>query len=131
MKPRFAMSAGIRFAGSVLIGSGLVLIVMVPHQALAQTKWVDGLLTDDSGVPIYTSKREAPGTSECYGQCLSFYLPYLDAADAKPSGDLSLITRKDGNLQWAYKGKALYRWWNDKKPMAADGHVGNWYLVRQ
>lgn len=109
----------------------VAVIAAASGSALAQTQWVDGLLSDEAGVPLYISKREAPGTSECYGTCLNFYVPYKAAPDAKPSGDHSLIKRNDGSLQWAYKGKALYRWWNDKNPKAADGHVMNWYLIRQ
>lgn len=109
----------------------IVLSAVISRPALAQTKWVDGLLTDEAGIPLYNSKREAPGTSDCYDTCLNFYVPYKAAPDAQPKGDHSLIKRQDGSLQWAYKGKALYRWWNEKNPKVADGHVQNWYLIRQ
>jgi len=33
-----------------------------------------------------------------------------------PMGNYSIITRDDGSKQWAYKGRPLYNWKNDKKP---------------
>ncbi len=130
MKSQEVMPLVGRLVGAASIAA-ILLIGVDSGSALAQTKWVDGLLTDEAGTPLYISKREAPGTSECYGQCLNFYVPYKAAPDAQPNGDHSLIKRNDGSQQWAYKGKALYRWWNEKNPKAADGHVMNWYLIRQ
>ena len=100
--------------------------------ASAQTRWVDGILSDEAGVPLFVSDSEPPGQSQCYAACLNIWVPYTASADAKASGDHSLIKRTDGTAQWAYKGKALYRWWNAKQPMDGQGmRGGNWHVVKQ
>ena len=40
--------------------------------------------------------------------CTQHWPPVLAAADAKPVGNWTLLTRKDGKKQWAYKQQALY-----------------------
>ncbi len=45
--------------------------------------------------------------------------------------DYSVITRKDGSLQWAYDGKPLYTWIKDKEPgqTTGDGLGGKWHVA--
>jgi predicted lipoprotein with Yx(FWY)xxD motif len=40
--------------------------------------------------------------------CTEMWIPELASADAKPVGEWSLITREDGNKQWAYNEQAVY-----------------------
>lgn len=48
--------------------------------------------------------------------CTDMWIPELAAADAKPVGAWSLITRADGNKQWAYNEQAVYTSNFDKEP---------------
>lgn len=48
--------------------------------------------------------------------CTEEWPPVLANADAKPVGDFTLITRKDGARQWAYDEHALYTSRLDKIP---------------
>ncbi len=48
--------------------------------------------------------------------CTDMWIPELAAADAQPVGAWSLITRADGNKQWAYNEQALYTSNFDKAP---------------
>jgi len=43
-----------------------------------------------------------------------------------------VITRDDGQRQWAYKGKPLYGWAKDSKPgdRTGDGFNNVWRLAR-
>jgi hypothetical protein len=55
------------------------------------------------------------------------------ASGAMPMGDYSIITRDDGTKQWAYKGRPLYTWKNDKKPgdITGDGFLnGAWHIAQ-
>jgi predicted lipoprotein with Yx(FWY)xxD motif len=57
----------------------------------------------------------------------------LAKAGAQAAGDYSLIVREDGKQQWAYKGRPLYLWANDKKPgdRSVDGFRGGvWHLAK-
>ena len=48
--------------------------------------------------------------------CTSEWPPDYASDDAKPVGDFTIITRKDGKKQWAYDGHALYTSIIDKMP---------------
>ena len=56
----------------------------------------------------------------------------LVAADAKPEGDLSIVTRDDGAKQWAYKGKPIYTYAADKKAgdMTGDNFKDVWHIIK-
>jgi predicted lipoprotein with Yx(FWY)xxD motif len=102
---------------------------------LAQTapaRVADGVLTGSNGMTLYTFDRDAAGKSACNGQCAANWPPLSADADAKPSGDYTIIVRDDGSRQWAYKGKPLYFWAKDTKAGDRTGdNVNNvWHLAR-
>ena len=100
----------------------------------AQPRVADGVLTDEKGMSLYVWDNEltVPGKVACIGPCAITWPPLLAKEGAKPSGDYSLMTRDDGKLQWAYKGRALYRFANDKQAgdRKGDGFRGIWHLVK-
>jgi hypothetical protein len=53
------------------------------------------------------------------------------AADAKASGNRSIVTRDDGNRQWVYNRKPLYTWKEDKNPgdVTDDGVNNVWHIA--
>lgn len=91
------------------------------------------ILTDAKGMALYTFDKDAQGVSNCYGDCAVKWPPVTAAADAKADGDFSLVTRKDGSQQWAFKGMPLYLWQGDKKPgdVSGDGVGGVWHLAKE
>ena len=50
----------------------------------------------------------AMGTSHCDATCEKEWKPFLASKNAQASGYWSVIDRKDGKRQWAYKNAALY-----------------------
>ena len=86
-------------------------------------KMSGGHLIDASGRTLYTFDRDAAGSgkSACNGQCAELWPPAKAEADAKPEGDLTIVTRDDGSKQWAYKGKPVYTYAKDSKPGDATG----------
>jgi predicted lipoprotein with Yx(FWY)xxD motif len=91
------------------------------------------VLTNDSGMTLYTFDKDTGGKSACNGACPSNWPPLLAAAGSKPSGDYTIIARDDGTMQWAYKGKPLYAWKNDKAPgdTTGDGFLnGAWHMAQ-
>jgi predicted lipoprotein with Yx(FWY)xxD motif len=54
------------------------------------------------------------------------------SGDAKDAGNWTVVTRDDGTKQWAYKGKPLYFWKDDKKPGDVEGdNRGNvWHIAK-
>jgi predicted lipoprotein with Yx(FWY)xxD motif len=90
------------------------------------------VLVDAKGMTLYTLDRDTtPNKSTCNGQCATNWPPLAVAVDAKDTGDWTVVTRDDGNKQWAYKGKPLYFWKDDKKPgdVEGDGRNGVWHVA--
>jgi predicted lipoprotein with Yx(FWY)xxD motif len=100
----------------------------------APVKTMDGVFVTADGMTLYTFDKDVPGSgkSTCNGPCATNWPPLMAAADAKASGEWTIITRDDGGKQWAYKGKPLYRWSKDQKAgdRTGDGFVNAWRLAR-
>jgi len=100
----------------------------------APVKTVDGVFVNADGMTLYTFDKDTTGSgnSTCNGPCAANWPPLTTTADAKASGDWSIVTRDDGGRQWAYKGKPLYRWVKDQKPgdRSGDGFNNAWRLAR-
>jgi predicted lipoprotein with Yx(FWY)xxD motif len=115
----------------LLAGAPALLAQMSAPAKIADT--VKGkTLVDPLGMTLYTFDRDdAPGKSNCNGKCAANWPPFAAPADAMAMGDWSVIVRNDGSKQWAYKGKPLYRWMDDKKPGDVDGDGRNnvWHIA--
>jgi predicted lipoprotein with Yx(FWY)xxD motif len=89
-------------------------------------------LVDADGMTLYVFDRDStPGESACNGKCAVNWPPFAASADAKATGDWTVILRGDGLIQWAYKGKPLYKWMDDHKPGDVDGDGRNnvWHIA--
>jgi len=102
--------------------------------AAAPIKTVGGMLVNTAGMTLYTFDNDTAGSgkSACNGPCAGLWPPVVAEADAKPEGDLTIITRDDGSKQWAYKGKPVYTWVKDSKPgdVTGDGVNGVWHIAK-
>jgi predicted lipoprotein with Yx(FWY)xxD motif len=79
-------------------------------------------LVDAKGMTLYILDRDnVAGKSSCNGQCATNWPPFMAAAGAHDMASWTVVTRDDGSKQWAYKGKPLYTWHDDKKPGDVDG----------
>jgi predicted lipoprotein with Yx(FWY)xxD motif len=89
-------------------------------------------LVDGKGMALYTFERDKNGQSLCNNACLQKWPALLATDGAQPHGDWTLITRREGTRQWAYKGQPLYTWYQDSKPGETTGdNVGDvWHLAR-
>jgi predicted lipoprotein with Yx(FWY)xxD motif len=108
---------------------GTALAQMAPAKTADTSK--GKALVDGKGMTLYTFDKDAGGKSACNGPCATNWPPLMAAADAKASGNWSIITRDDGVKQWAYKGKPLYAWAKDTKPGDAtgDGFNNVWHIA--
>lgn len=117
------------------IAAALVLSSAALFSAGAQAQAVkaqDGVLVNSAGMTLYTFDKDAGGKSACNDQCAKIWPPVTAAADAKASGDLSIITRDDGSKQWAYKGKPVYLYAKDAKPgdKTGDNFKDVWHAAK-
>jgi predicted lipoprotein with Yx(FWY)xxD motif len=100
----------------------------------APARMTDGVLVNPAGMTLYTFDRDAAGSgkSACNGPCAANWPPLTAGADAKSSGEWTVVNRDDGAKQWAYQGKPLYLWAKDQKPgeRTGDGFNGVWHVAR-
>jgi predicted lipoprotein with Yx(FWY)xxD motif len=116
-------------AAIVALGSG-VAVAQAPAKAGDSEK--GKTLVDAKGMTLYIYDRDtAAGKSACNGNCASNWPPLMASADAKDNGAWTVITRDDGGKQWAYKGKPLYFWKDDKKvgDATGDGRNNVWHIA--
>jgi predicted lipoprotein with Yx(FWY)xxD motif len=91
------------------------------------------VLTNDQGMTLYVFDKDSPGKSACNDSCAGIWPPLMAAAASMAMGDYTIVARDDGSKQWAYKGRPLYNWKNDKKPgdITGDGLFnGVWHIAQ-
>lgn len=102
--------------------------------SVGPTKLQSGMLTNNDGMTLYIFDNDPAGAgkSVCNGDCAAKWPPLMATAKDKAAGDYSIVTRDDGGLQWAFKGKPLYLWIKDQKPgdTTGDGVKGVWHVAK-
>jgi predicted lipoprotein with Yx(FWY)xxD motif len=95
-------------------------------------KVANGVLVEAKGMSLYTYAGDTPGKSTCVAACAKNGPPLVATAADRPAGDYTIITRDDGSLQWAHRGRPLYTWTKDRKPgdRTGDGVNKLWSLAR-
>ena len=123
--------AGIAFVGAVVMAS--VAVAQTAPAKVADTSKGKALV-DAKGMTLYVfdKDKDMPGKSACNGTCAENWPALLASDTDKASGDWLIITRDDGKKMWAYKGRPLYAWKNDKAPGDTDGDGklnGAWHIA--
>ena len=93
----------------------------------------NGVFTDAKGMALYTYDRDTVANkSLCNAQCSKNWPALTATATDKDVGDWTVITRDDGSKAWAYKGKPLYYFAQDKAAgdKAGDGRGNVWHLAK-
>jgi len=119
-------------AGAVLSLAASALVAQTAEPAKVGDTVKGKVLVDAKGMTLYTLDRDTtPNKSTCNGQCATNWPPLMVSGDAKDAGSWTVVTRDDGAKQWAYKGKPLYFWKDDKKPGDVEGdNRGNvWHVA--
>ena len=102
--------------------------------AEAPVKVADGILTGPNGMTLYTFDKDVAGSSKsmCNGPCAANWPPLMASATDQASGEFSVVTRDDGQKQWAVRGKPLYYWVKDSKPgeTTGDGFNKVWQVAK-
>ena len=121
----------------VTLAAAATLVTSLAVAQMAPTKTGESakgkVLTNDAGMTLYVFDKDSGGKSACTGPCAGNWPPLAATASAMPMGDFTIITRDDGTKQWAYKGRPLYAWKNDKKPgdITGDGFLdGAWHAAQ-
>ena len=83
------------------------------------------VLTDFEGFTLYASDRVAENDAQTCSDhgCEMDWLPVPAPALALDVGRFSVVTRKDGSRQWAWRDRPLYRYRGDLLPGDAHGRA--------
>ena len=90
-------------------------------------------LVDAKSMTLYTFDKDMGGKSMCNGPCATNWPALMAASGSAASGDWTMVTRDDGTMQWAHKGKPLYTFAKDTKPgdITGDGFLnGAWHIAK-
>ncbi|MBN1963330.1 MAG: hypothetical protein JW910_01705 [Anaerolineae bacterium] len=127
----------------VVVALMLSLVGVLAQEDMAATVMLGGnddlgpFLVDANGMTLYMFTNDAPGVSNCTGDCELNWPPLLMDETGQPTleagvpGTLGIITREDGSGQVAYNGMPLYYWVNDAAPGDATGQGVRdvWFVV--
>ena len=91
------------------------------------------MLTSKDGMTLYVFDEDKDGLSTCYDECAENWPAYVGKEGDTVMKDWALVKRTDSTLQWAYDGKPLYFYSNDKDKgdMKGDGHDGVWHIIKE
>ena len=79
-------------------------------------------------LPLYIFDGEPSGMSSCDAECAAVWPIVAASRDAKPMGDWTVVARADNRKQWAYKGKAVYTYFEDRSQPMGVGKDQYWYM---
>ncbi|WP_191490227.1 hypothetical protein [Pseudomonas sp. FEN] len=115
---------------ALMVTAALTLPTLVFAAEPAMMK--DGKMVDGKGMTLYTFDKDTGGKSMCNGDCATNWPPMMAPAGAKAEGKWTVIKRDDGMMQWAYGGKPMYTFTQDKAPgdMKGEGFKGMWHMPK-
>lgn len=115
----------------LMLLAGTSVALAAPAVTTVKTEKGD-VVAGEKGMTLYTFKKDKPGVSNCNDACAKAWPPFMATAADKAEGAYSVITRKDGSMQWAKDGKPLYYWMKDAKKgdVTGDGFKGVWNAAR-
>lgn len=89
-------------------------------------------LTDEKGMTLYTYSKDTIGVSNCSGKCIVNWPAYgPKTAPTNLPTNVTVITRLDKSLQYAWKGMPLYYFVSDIKAGDITGNgVGGFTLAK-
>jgi len=125
-----------RIMKTLLISAGLLAATALSAFAAEPAKMVDTkmgkVMATEKGMTLYTFDKDAKDKSNCDASCLKKWPAFHAAAKAKAEGEWSLVKAADGKEMWAYEGKPLYTYAEDKKPgdMKGEGVGGVWHVAK-
>ncbi len=111
--------------------------VFADHHAvkIAEKEGVGKYFTDAKGMTLYWFVKDAPGTSNCSGDCVEKWPLYYRETVVGPTNmltmDFSTIVRPDGQKQTAFRGYPLYYFFKDNMAGDTNGQAVKqiWYVI--
>src|SRR5262249_55000912 len=110
--------------GGAMVVTAWTQEVPSPLKRKNRQRWETISLTQ-KGMTLYIFDKDTEaGKSVCNGGCANLWPPFApEAAQAKATEPLSIITRDDGTKQYAYRGKPLLYYDKDRKAGDTRGYA--------
>lgn len=102
---------------------------------IANDDTLGGYLVDGQGKTLYYFTKDAPGVSNCKGQCSvlwpTFYTERIEVPAGLTASDFGSIIREDGTKQTTFRGWPLYYFNKDMKAGDLKGQKVNgvWFVL--
>lgn len=104
--------------------------VLPPEVRIQRIGVVAQVLATNQGRTLYTYDLDTNGKSACEDRCALTWRPLLASMTAAQSGGWSVVVRADKSRQWAFKGKPLYTYADDRDPGDYGGNGrANWKVA--
>jgi predicted lipoprotein with Yx(FWY)xxD motif len=112
------LAASIALAGSLppTTPPGITLVEVVRELPISQPEVLWVRPGDTEGRTLFTYSNDEAGVSKCTAECATEFPAVVADRRAKPTGDWSIVRRKDGIRQWAYQSQPLYVWSKEQVP---------------
>ena len=101
------------------------------YKMMSDSKGVS-YLTDENGMTLYVYSKDTVGVSNCSGACITNWPEFGPKTEPTSlPANITVITRSDKSLQYAWKGMPLYYYVKDTKAgdVTGDG-VGGFTIAR-
>lgn len=76
---------------------------------------------DIRGMSLYNYDQDSGGQSNCDGDCAATWVPLAAEANVEGVDEWTVVTRKDGSKQWAFRTHPLYTYVRDMAPGETNG----------
>jgi predicted lipoprotein with Yx(FWY)xxD motif len=126
------LTAAVSVIALALLGVAVATPKTAPVVAGAQVlkaRQIGGVsvLTNASGMTLYSFAPDSPTKSACYGSCAAYWPPVSGNASAGPgvTGKIGTIKRTNGATQATYDGHPLYTYIGDSSPGQDNGNKIN------
>jgi len=127
------MKTSLKIAAAIVMTTAFAALAQAATPAKTAQTSKGAALVNAHGMTLYTFAKDSSGKSACNGPCAANWPALAASADAKASGDWTVVTRDDGSKMWAYKGKPLYTFKNDMAAgdVKGDGLLnGAWQIAK-
>jgi len=121
-----AITDGPSNVGDVFVAKAFVSVLLNTGGTLSVAQ------QNKTNLTLYVFDADAPGTSACTSQvCITNWPPLIADSNANAVAPFTLITRADGNKQWALRDKPLYFFLGDTQPgdVKGDGVNKVWHVA--
>lgn len=88
-------------------------------------------LSEPDGQTLYVYSKDTFNRSNCSGECLKLWPPYLETNQSTSNLPINFgVIKSTSGLQYTYKGQPLYTYVNDKTNQINGQNVGGFELAK-